>query len=55
MPTTSQPVEQYRYDFISHLVDRFGLETDVVTARLGEWLLDSTHDNDAWQLELARR
>ena len=55
MPTTSQPVEQYRYDFISHLADRFGLEAEVVTERLGEWLLDASHDNGAWHLELASR
>jgi hypothetical protein len=44
-----------RYDFISHLSQRFGLAQDVVEARLGEWLLDTKHDNRQWQLELARR
>ena len=47
--------EDFRYDFISHLAARFGLPRDRVTDRLGEWLLDTTHDNGAWQLELSRR
>lgn len=55
MPITIPDVDHYRYDFISHLADRFGLEAELVTERLGEWLLDVKHDNRAWQLELARR
>jgi hypothetical protein len=56
MPITIIPtIDEFRYDFISHLAQRFGLESEVVTEHLGEWLLDVTHDNRAWQLELARR
>lgn len=43
------------YDFIAHLAARFGIAEDVVSARLGEWLLDSHHDNRRWQQELVRR
>lgn len=55
-PSRSDTVEGgVRYDFISHLSQRFGLAQDVVEARLGEWLLDTKHDNRQWQLELSRR
>ena len=55
MSTTNQGFEEFRFDFISHLADRFGIPADVVRARLGEWLLDRTHDDEGWKLELARR
>jgi hypothetical protein len=54
--THSNPrLDEFRYDFIAHLAARFGIPAEVVTARLGEWLLDTTHDNRHWQQELARR
>lgn len=50
-----EPFEEFRYDFISHLAERFGIPREVVTARLGEWLLDTKHDDQNWLLELANR
>jgi hypothetical protein len=55
MTSTNQRFDDFRYDFIAHLAARFGIPTEVVTARLGEWLLDRTHDNRQWQQELERR
>ena len=52
---TIPEVSELHYDFISHLVARFGISEDVVSARLGEWLLDIHHDNRRWQQELVRR
>lgn len=55
MTPSEKRFDEFRYDFISHLSARFALAPDVVTARLGEWLLDTTHNDQGWQLELARR
>ncbi|HVY28252.1 MAG TPA: hypothetical protein VHB79_16965 [Polyangiaceae bacterium] len=40
--------EEFRYDFIAHLAARFGLTPEVVTTRLGAWLLDREHSDDEW-------
>jgi hypothetical protein len=41
--------EEFRYDFIAHLAARFELTPQVVTQRLGAWLLDRTHSDDEWR------
>ena len=40
MANIDRRFEEYRCDFVAHLSARFGLAPDVVTARLGAWLLD---------------
>jgi len=52
MANMDQRFEEFRYDFIAHLAARFGLAPDVIAARLGEWMLDRTHDDAAWQNEV---
>lgn len=47
MANIDQRFEEFRCDFVAHLSARFGLAPDVVTARLGAWLLDrERHDQD---------
>jgi hypothetical protein len=55
MTPSDSSFNEVKYDLISHLAQRFGIPAEVVTARLGEWLLDPGHDNRRWQQELARR
>ena len=54
MSSSPQPFDESCYDFIAHLSARFGLTQTVVAERLGEWLLDSQHDDTPWQRELSR-
>ncbi|HYQ18277.1 MAG TPA: hypothetical protein VEQ58_21025 [Polyangiaceae bacterium] len=55
MENPQQSFEEFRYDFIAHLAARFDMPAEIVTVRLGEWLLDRSHDNQGWHAELARR
>jgi hypothetical protein len=55
MLSNQDRLQELHYDFISHLAARFGIAEDVVSARLGEWLLDAKHDDQRWQQQLAGR
>ena len=49
----AQDFEAFRYDLISHLSHKLGLPAELVTSKLGEWLLDRSHDDGPWLAELA--